>query len=231
MKTAVVTGASSGIGLACSKKLCALGYRVYGVARDFDKCDFSHPRFVPISCDLRGDDLPKLSGRIESKRLQVLIHAAGVGHFAPHENLHSRQIEEMVTLNLTAVMLLDRLFLRRLKQNRAHLFYIASISGIDAAPMGAVYGATKAALSHYAKSLFRESRKSGLKVTAISPDITKTPFFDGLGFAPTEDPLTYIEPEDIAEVIASILSMREGSVVTEVTIEPQQFRLLKRKRP
>ncbi|OQX73430.1 MAG: hypothetical protein B6D59_05655 [Campylobacteraceae bacterium 4484_4] len=230
MKSAMITGASSGIGLACAKRLCEMGYRIFAIARDFQKCGFSHPSFIPIPCDLRSKEaLFSLKKRIDKNDLEVIIHAAGKGYFAPHESLKAAWIEEMITLNLTAPMLLDRLFLRDLKQKSGHLFYIGSISGIEAAPTGAVYGATKAALAHYAGSLFKEARKSGLRVTTIAPDITDTPFFDDLHFAPTEDPLTYIESEDIAELVATALQLRKGSVVTQITLQPQFFRLKKRK--
>lgn len=221
---ALVTGASSGIGLACVKKLLSLDYEVYGMARDFSKCDIKDDNFTPIMIDLTKEkNYPKI------KDLSIMIHSAGLGHFAPHEELKVSQIEEMIALNLTAPLLLSRHYLRELKQHSGFIFNINSISGIEPALFGATYGATKAGLSHFGTSLFKEARKSGLKVININPDITKTAFFDDLHFQASDDALAYIEPEDIAQTIEDVLKMREGTVITDITLQPQKFQIQKKK--
>jgi len=223
-KTALITGASSGIGLACVKALLDLDYHVYGMARDFSKSTLYHDNFTPIMIDLSKEknypDIPHLT---------VLIHSAGIGHFAPHEELSIQEIEAMISLNLTAPLLLTRHYLRVLKKERGFIFNINSISGIEPALFGAAYGASKAGLSHFGTSLFKEARKSGLKVVNINPDITKTAFFDNLHFQESADALAYIEPEDIAQVIVDVLGQREGTVITDITIQPQKFQIKKKK--
>ncbi|MMZ62625.1 hypothetical protein D1872_248410 [compost metagenome] len=62
----------------------------------------------------------------------------------------------------------------------------------------------------------------------IAPDITNTPFFDDLHFKPTEDPQSFIEPGDIADIIAYTLQMRSSTVITDITLEPQKFKLDKK---
>lgn len=220
---ALVTGASSGIGEAIAQKLLDEGYIVYGMARDFSKSSLSEPGFHPLPCDLtHTKTYPQIPD------LKLLVHAAGIGHFGPHESLSSAEIEEMIALNLTAPLLLTRHYLKALKESSGTLVFISSISAIQPAIMGAVYGATKAGIRHFAKSLFKEARKSGLRVITINPDITQTPFFDKLRFAPTDDPLSYIEPKDIADTLMEALKLRSGSVITDLTIEPQLFKLDKR---
>ncbi len=225
MKSAIVTGASSGIGKACTKKLLNLGYRVYGVSRE---SDFENKNFIHISQDLtKTDKFKNLKNQIKDKP-HILINSAGVGHFAPHEELSFKQIEEMITLNLTAPLLLCKLYLRDLKENCGYIFNINSISGIQPALYGATYGASKAGLRHFGISLFKEARKSGLKVININPDITNTAFFDNLNFKPTNDSQTYIDPADIANVIEDALNKREGTVITDITLEPQKFQISKK---
>ena len=226
MKNAIVTGASSGIGKECAKKLLNLGYRVYGVSRE---SNFTHKNFIHISQDLtKTDELENLKNLIADKP-HILINSAGVGHFAPHEELSFNQIEEIITLNLTAPLLLCKLFLRDLKQNCGYIFNINSISGIQPALYGATYGASKAGLRHFGVSLFKEARKSGLKVININPDITNTAFFDNLNFKPTDDSQTFIDPLDIANIIEDALNQREGTVITDITLEPQKFQISKKK--
>ncbi len=228
MKNAIVTGASSGIGLACAYRLLNMGYKVIGISRDFSKCDCDHHNFVHVSCDLtKKEQLVALQHKIDKKNTYVLINAAGVGYFAPHEALRIDQIEEIITLNLTAPLLLTKLFLKPLKENGGYIFNISSISGQQPAIFGAAYGASKAGLQHFGLSLFKEARKSGLKVVNIAPDITNTAFFDGLDFKPAADPQSFIEPEDIADIVAHTLNLRPNTVVTNITLEPQKFKLEK----
>ncbi len=229
MKNAIVTGASSGIGLACATRLLQMGYKVIGVSRDFSKCDCDHHNFVHLTCDLtQKEQLLTLQHKIDKENTFILINAAGVGHFAPHEELRVEQIEEIISLNLTAPLILSKLFLRPLKENSGYIFNISSISAQQPAIFGAAYGASKAGLQHFGLSLFKEARKSGLKVINIAPDITNTNFFDDLHFHPTEDPRSFIEPEDIAQIIANTLTMRPSTVITNITLEPQMFKLDKR---
>jgi len=231
VKNAIVTGASSGIGLACAYKLLNMGYKVIGVSRDFSKCDCDHHNLVHVACDLtKKEQLVALQHKIDKQNTYILINAAGVGHFAPHEALRIDQIEEIITLNLTAPLLLTKLFLKPLKENSGYIFNISSISAQQPAIFGAAYGASKAGLQHFGHSLFKEARKSGLKVINIAPDITNTAFFDGLDFKPTEDPQSFIEPEDIADIVAHTLNLRPNTVVTNITLEPQKFKLEKRPR-
>jgi len=223
MKIALVSGASSGIGKAVSKKLLSLGYIVYGMARDFNKCDIDDINFKKIEIDLTHQrSFPKIDD------LQLLINCAGIGRFAPFEELKKEDIENLIALNLTAPLLLSHFYLRTLKKKRGFIININSITAIEPAIFGAAYAASKAGLRHFGKSLFKEARKSGLKVVNINPNITATPFFDDLRFKNSSDPLSYIEANDIANIIENIISQREGTVITDITIEPQIFKIEKK---
>ena len=226
MKKALVTGASSGIGLEISKMLIDFGVLVYATARDFGKCNFKNENFLEIPIDLRQkDEILKLK---KIKDISILVNCAGVGYFGSYESLSFEQIQEMITVNLTAPLLLTKLFLNPLKKNSGYIFNIASISAIKPAIFGVVYGASKSGLRHFGNSLFNESRKSVLKVVNINPDITKTPWFDKLDFSYTTDPLSFIDPAQIAQIIKNILELKEGTVVTDITIEPQKFKITKK---
>jgi short-subunit dehydrogenase len=224
MKSALVTGSSSGIGEAIALSLLDLNYQVYAIARDFSRSKIEHKNFIKIELDLREDDnFPKI------ENLHILVNSAGVGYFAPHEELSSKSIRDMIDLNLTAPLLLSKHYLRELKKQKGYIININSISGIQPSIFGAAYSASKAGLNHFGKSLFREARKSGLKVININPDITKTPFFDNLNFKNSSNPLSYIEPKDIANIIKDILDLRDGTLITDITIQPQLFQIEKKK--
>jgi short-subunit dehydrogenase len=230
MGSALVTGASSGIGLEIAKRLSTLGYRVYGVGRDFAKCKDAIS-FTRIIYDLKDTkNLNEILHKIDTKNLTVLVNCAGFGSFGPHECISTKDIEEMILVNLTTPMLLTKLLLRDLRQNRGYIFNINSISGIKSASFGAVYGATKAALRHFGKSIFEENRKQGLKVININPDITKTNFFNNLDFSYSDDGESYIEPKSIADIVGNVLLTKDASVITDITIEPQKFQIRKLKK-
>ena len=112
---ALVTGASSGIGLAICHALLKENYEVYGIGRNFSSLpDSSH--FHPIVLDLTYTQA--VTNRILSLKKEVtfsiLINNAGVGYYGPHEELSASSIAEMVQVNLTAPLLLTNLLLRDL---------------------------------------------------------------------------------------------------------------------
>jgi short-subunit dehydrogenase len=135
----------------------------------------------------------------------------------------------MIRTNLLAPLLLTKLLLRDLKHARGHLINISSFSAHESSSFGAAYAATKSGLRHFTGSIFEEARKSGLRVCTISPDITRSHFHDHASFCPEDDTLAAIEPECVANSVATLLLQREGTVVTEIVLRPQ--RLLLKKRP
>lgn len=226
--SAVVTGATKGIGFAITSMLIQRGYYVYAVGRDFKMCDFHRDDVKQLCIDLASkDEIQSLKQIQKDKSVEILVNAAGFGAFCPHEELSIDVIEKMVAVNLTAPLVLSQMFLRNLKHNSGYIFNINSISGIKSAPFGAVYGATKAGLKHFGTSVFDEARKSGLKVINLSPDITKTNFFDSLHFSYHLDKDTHIHPNDIAKTVAFCLDSSSHITLTDITIQPQKFRIQK----
>ncbi len=226
-KTALVTGSSSGIGKAISSKLLQMGYRVYGISRREQQM---RENFIPVQCDLRDiDHLEKIiRPLLNTEAFDLLIHSAGVGHFKPHEELSFSQLKSIIDTNLTAAVILSSLMLRSLKENRGKIINITSIEALKASKFSAAYSASKAGLHHFGLCLFEEVRKSGVNVISVHPDLTQTPFFDDLHFEPPQDEQMHLKPEDIAQTIEDILSMREGVSITELTIRPRYFGIKKK---
>lgn len=228
---AVITGTSSGIGEAIARRLLTANFKVIGISRRTGL--IKHEAYQHLEADLTSTTaLTRAAEKIldENGTLDVLINNAGVGHFAPHEELPSTHIEEMVRINLLAPMVLSKLLLRALKNSQGWIINISSFSAHERSSFGAAYAATKAGIRHFGDSLFEEVRKSGAKVVTISPDITRTPFYDYLSFAPEDDPAAAIRPEDLAETVFHILSQPEGTVVSEIVVRPQRLLLKKRRR-
>ncbi len=228
MKKVIVTGATSGIGKAITKLLIKHGFYVIGIGRNFSKIDFKD-NFERIECDLtKLNEIEQLSKKIKNRGVEILINSAGIGYFGPHEEINTKKLHELISLNLEAPILLSHLLLRELKKRDGIIINISSITAKKSSVFGCAYSATKAGLSHFSRGLFDEVRKTGVKVITIHPDITKTPFYDNLNFCEAEEKLSYLTPETVANAVLYILSQPKEVVITDITLQPQKH-MIKRK--
>ena len=230
MKSAIVTGASSGIGFEISKRLLKLNYKVYGIARDFSKLEFDDENFVKVNCDItKTSELTKKIKEINrSEEIYILVNNAGVGFFGPHEELNPSKIHAMVATNLEAPLILTQLLLRKLKKNSGFIINISSITAKKWSTYGCAYAATKAGLSHFASSLFEETRKTGVKVITIHPDMTKTDFYANSNFREGDNEESYITTKCIADAVETVLTQRQGTIITDITIRPQKHMIVRK---
>ncbi len=137
---ALVTGASSGIGLAITKRLLSEGYEVYGIGRDFTTARWnissgdSAVKFHPIVLDLSRPQClaDALRGYPLSHRLTLLVNCAGAAYYGPHEELSPTKIHEMVSVNLEAPLVLINLFLRTLKETNGTIVNVSSVTAHSA---------------------------------------------------------------------------------------------------
>ena len=230
MKTAIVTGASSGIGKEISNTLLKMGYQVYGIGRHFteDLKDEHKENFKQIELDLLDDN--ELEQTIKSIRkveeISVLVNCAGVAYYGLFEELTVDQIRQMVRTNLEVPMILTKLLLRDLKKNKGFIINISSVTATSSNPHGVAYGATKAGLSSFSKSLFDEARKYGIKVCDIKPDMTDTNLYRNANFTCDEE--ACLSPDDVASAVEYLLNAKGGVVVNEITLKPQLHRIKKK---
>ncbi len=227
-KAAIVTGASSGIGCAVSQKLCALGYEVFGFGRDFSKTKWHETdKIHPIVCDVL--DTAQLCAHVRQIAAQhsvhVLVNNAGVGYYGLHEELSPDKIKRLVRTNLETPMILTQQLLRHLKKNAGYIINISSVTAAQSNPHGCAYGATKAGLASFSRSLFDESRKYGVKSITISPDMTQTNLYRNADFREGDDAASYLLPDDVADAVEWILAQRDGVIVTDITLKPQRHRI------
>lgn len=225
--TALVTGASSGIGQAIAQRLLEHGYEVYGIGRDFSACTLTgHAQFHTVVLDLL--DTPALLAFLETlpkDNLSVLVNSAGCAWYGPHETLSVEAIQTMTRVNLETPILLCGKLLRTLKQNHGTIINIASVTTLETSTHGAAYGALKAGLVHFSRTLFEEHRKSGLKVSVILPDMTDTALYRNADFGPDLTEGAYLSPEDTADAVMAVLNAREGTVLSEIVLRPQYRRI------
>jgi short-subunit dehydrogenase len=211
MKTALVTGFSSGIGKAICAILKQHGYEILTLKNRLQN----------------SNDLEKeVKALLKENEIDVLINGAGIGVFKPHEEISVAQIKELIDVNLTAPLILCSLCLRSLKKTKGHIINIASVEATRHSKFSALYTASKSGLRDFSLSLFEELRKADVKITSINPDLTQTNFFDDLQFEPSANENTHLLAEDIAKTVLDILNF--NGVITDITIRPQRLEIIKK---
>ena len=191
--------------------------------------------FHPIVCDLL--DTKKLQSVVvslqkewkqEKRTFTLLVNNAGTAYYGLHEELRPEGISEMVRVNLEVPMLLTQQLLRTLKQNHGAIINISSVTAIGSNPHGVAYGATKAGLLSFSRSLFDEARKYGVRVTAILPDMTDTELYRHADFTADSAMDAHLEPTDVADAVEYALTTRAGTCVPEIILRPQLHRIKKK---
>ena len=223
--TVMVTGVSSGIGLAVAKRLISDSYSVVGMSRrHIEKPVESTGRFFHESIDLSDinglkDYLPMLVERYRD--VDAIVFCAGYGRFGGLEEFSYDQMMDLVNTNLVSTMFLARAVLPQMKQRqRGRLIFIGSESVLSGGRRGATYTATKSALHGFARSLRRECASDGIHVGLITSGMAKTEFYDRAQFTHGDSPDNYVLPEDVAQAVSVMLESRQGTVIDEVQITP-----------
>lgn len=223
-KTALVTGAASGIGRAITEYLLDKGYGVIGLVRDASKVTGLKKNFRPHVVNLADIDglAAKLNAVIEDHPvIDAIIACAGAGRFGSIEEFSSKQIRELIDLNLVSQIEMVRVLLPKMKRHKhGDIIFIGSDAALQGGRKGSVYAASKFGLRGFAQSLRQECAASGLRVSLVNPGMVKTNFFDQLNFAPGPDEENYIRPKDVAKAVNMILELPPGTVVDEINLSP-----------
>lgn len=229
-KVVVVTGASSGLGLAFARTLLEAGAQVFGLARRGDRLEAIRTelgdRFHPIPCDVTEEAQVKRSFegiKREAGHLDVLINNAGLGQFAPIDKLSLNQWSVQMETNLTGVFLCTREAVPIMKRQNArtgfggHIVNIASVAGLIGNPQISAYNATKFGLRGLSDALMKELRDDGIKVTCVYPGSVETNFASIAGSSGSPNPM---QPEDIARTVVHVLQGSDNYLISEVVMRP-----------
>nr|WP_255593784.1 oxidoreductase [Acidovorax sp. sic0104] len=179
---ALVTGASSGIGLATAKALRNAGFRVFGTSRRAaaERSD----GITMLACDVTDDEsVAKLVERVmaEAGRIDLLVNNAGMGLLGAAEESSTAQAQALFDVNVFGVLRVTRAVLPAMRQQRkGRIINVSSVLGLIPAPYSAVYASTKHAIEGYSESLDHELRSFGIRVVLVEPAYTRTAFEDNL---------------------------------------------------
>ena len=235
-QVAVVTGAARGAGEAIARRLAAMGAHVVLIARSVDQLNQVRERIVAaggsasvLSCDLMDASAVAGFGRAftqQHARCDILINNAGVGMEGKflHE-VTPGEWDQVFATNLRGPYLMMRALVPHMIAVRSgHIINISSLAGRNPLPKGAAYAASKWGLNGLTYSVAEELRQFNIRVSVIAPGSINTDFSDhaGRGAASGKDPNKKLQPDDIASVVATLVTQSPQSFISEVLMRPTQ---------
>lgn len=229
-KHALITGGTKGIGWAIARVLIEMGYRVAITGRSQSSVDEALEQCPKnLTTQLKGivsdvRNLHELSEAVEQIHhtwgpLDVVIANAGVGHFAPIDEMSEAQWSETIDVNLTGVFNTTKATVEDLKKTKGYLITIASLAGTNFFPKGAAYNASKFGLVGFSQAVMLDMRKYGIKVTTIMPGSVSTHFN---GNIPSDADAWKIQPEDLGQMVKDLLNMNPRTLPSKIEVRPSQ---------
>jgi NAD(P)-dependent dehydrogenase (short-subunit alcohol dehydrogenase family) len=222
MASALVTGGSSGIGLAIARMLRGEGYGLTLAARKLDRLAQARKE---LECEVTSadvsveDDCERIVAEHVERHggLDVLVNSAGIGIARTIGELTTKHWDLQQAVNLRGTFLVTRAALPHLRETKGYVFNLASIAGTIPTPGLSGYAASKAAVISLTRSLVREEADNGVRASALCPAFVDTPMAEWTGL-PGD---AMIQPEDCAELVRALLSLSPAAVVPVIVVERQ----------
>ena len=208
-RTALITGASRGIGRAIALRFARDGYDIVAVARKQNELDALRDEIGKAGARCRAivldvADNAAVARTLAGVEVDVLVNNAGVGVLKPFSELAPEDWHRMVDVNVNALYHVTRAVLPgMIARRRGHICTVGSIAGRSAMIGGSCYAGTKAFVTAWAESLMLEVRDQGVKVSVVMPGAVATEFN---GNAPSAKDAWKLTPEDVAETVASVVN-------------------------
>jgi NAD(P)-dependent dehydrogenase (short-subunit alcohol dehydrogenase family) len=220
MPSALVTGGSSGIGLAIARMLRDEGFDLTLASRTAQKVEAAaaelgaHAVAGNVAAE---EDAVRIVAEHRDRfgGLDLLVNSAGIGIAGTVESLEAKHIDLQLGINLRGLLLVTREAIPMLRASRGWIVNLASIAGTVPTPGLSVYGATKAAVIALTRSLNAELDEAGVRAIAICPGFVDTPMAEWSGLEPAE----MIQPSDCAEVVRMCLRLSPQARIPSVVIE------------
>lgn len=209
MRTALVTGASRGIGRAIAERLAQDGYEVAVAARNGAELDDVVAAIAAAGGRARAlvldvSDAQAVAAALTGAEYDVLVNNAGIGLLKPFVELTAAEWQRMLDVNVNALYHVTHAVLQGMIARRSgHVCTIGSIAGRGAFVGGSCYAATKAFVTSWSESLMLEVRDHGVKVSVVMPGSVTTHFNDHV---PSDDDAWKLRAADVAETVAHIIA-------------------------
>jgi len=222
-RTALVTGASRGIGAAVARVLDADGVNLGLASRSGD--DLGIESAVALSVDVRDRaGLEELAAETAQRfgGIDILVINAGVGSYGPFLELAPDEMEDMIDVNVKGALYSVHAALPYLLQSKAaDIVTLASVAGLRGLPFEAVYSASKFAQVGLTRALDHELREQGVRCSNVAPGGVATDFAMGRGRTRDMPELKgMMRPEDVAEVVRFVLTRPRNHRIMDVSFRP-----------
>ena len=220
MPSALVTGGSSGIGLAIARGLREDGYSLTLAARKLDRLEAASRELGAeiVQADVTREEDCVALVRTHDERwggMDVLVNSAGIGIAKPIAELPTKHWDLQLNVNLRGTFVMVREALPLLRASRGMIVNLSSIAGTLPTPILAAYGASKAAVIAFTNSLNREEEAHGVRAVALCPAFVDTPMAEWSGI-PGEQ---MIQPVDCAELVRALLRLSPNARVPQIVVE------------
>jgi 3-oxoacyl-[acyl-carrier protein] reductase len=227
-KVALITGGSKGIGYGIAEVLIGEGIFVAITSRSQESADRAAASLnkikdgyaIGIESDVRDLQSQEAAvAQVISKwgRLDYFIANAGVGHFAPIQELTAQQWNETIDINLTGVFFSAKASLAALTESKGYFINISSLAGTNFFPNGTAYNASKFGLVGFSQAMMMDVRNAGIKVTTIMPGSVATEFSN---HQPSEKDAWKIQPEDIGQIVSDLIKLPARTLPSKIEVRP-----------
>jgi NAD(P)-dependent dehydrogenase (short-subunit alcohol dehydrogenase family) len=220
MASALVTGGSSGIGLAIARMLRDEGFELTLASRTREKIEAAAADLgaLAVAADMgREEDCVRVVAEHKERYggMDMLVNSAGIGIAGTVESLQAKHIDLQLGVNLRGLLLVSREAIPLLRETKGWIVNLASIAGTAPTPGLTVYGATKAAVIALTRSQNLELDDAGVRAIAICPGFVDTPMAEWSGLSSDE----MIQPEDCAEIVRMCLRLSRRARIPQVVVE------------
>ncbi|MEK6152983.1 SDR family oxidoreductase [Flavobacteriaceae bacterium 3-367] len=227
-KVAYITGGSKGIGYGVAKALLEAGMRVAISGRNLETVTQAaqalgdSTRVLPIASDVAqlAQEVAAVKQIVDTwGQLDVVLANAGVGHFAPVDELSEAQWHEMINVNLNGVFHTLKASVAALKASKGYYMTLASLAGTNFFASGAGYNATKFGVVGFSQAAMLDLRQYDIKVSTLMPGSVASHFNHN---EPSDKDAWKIQPEDIGQVVLDLLKMHPRTLPSKVEIRPSR---------
>lgn len=223
-KVAFITGGNKGIGYGIAQSLLAQGMKVAISSRNLASAQAA-------AQSLGGDTLPlevdvRVYAQVEAAQkailekwgqLDVLVANAGIGHFAPIDQMQVDDWDRVIATNVNGVFYSIKACAEALKASKGYIFTISSLAGTNFFAQGSAYNASKFAVTGMSQAAMLDLRPYEVKVTTIMPG-SVTSYFNG--HEPNENDAWKIQPEDLGQMIVDLLNLHPRTLPSKVEVRP-----------
>ncbi|MEP2240453.1 MAG: SDR family oxidoreductase [Maribacter sp.] len=224
-KVAYITGGTKGIGFAVAQTLLKQGMRVAVSGRSQESVDqalkdFDNEAVLGIVSDVGkiADEKSAVSKIMEKwGQVDVVLANAGVGNFAPIDEMTDDEWHQMINTNLNGAFHTLKASVEELKKSKGYYITLASLAGTNFFAKGAGYNASKFGVVGFTQAAMLDLRQYDIKVSTIMPGSVSTHFNNN---EPDEKDAWKIQPEDIGELVLDLLQMNERTLPSKIEVRP-----------